>query len=197
VGNSVAEPYFRVLHNRNVNDRLLFVGSAIPAKGVGELLAAVDQNGWSLTMVGENSGGYAKELMEKYRYNPHIRWTGKIPIEEVTSLMMDHDALVLPSYMDTSPYALAEAMAAGLPVVASRVGGIPDMVTDGETGILVEPKSVESLVQGIKRLYTDPEKMLRMGAEARRVALERFSPARNAQILVKAYQQVLRDRNGE
>jgi glycosyltransferase involved in cell wall biosynthesis len=196
VANSVTPAYFDVQHEAKMHGRLLFVGNILHGKGVNELLAAVDQNGWELTMVGGNGSSYAQALMEQYRHNPAIRWTGRIPVAEVTALMKKHDAFVLPSYMDTSPYALAEAMAAGLPVVASRVGGIPDMVTDGETGILVEPKSVESLVQGIKRLYADPEKMLRMGAEARRVALERFLPARNARILVEAYQQVLNERDG-
>ena len=118
-----------------------------------------------------------------------------LPIEEVAALMGKHDAVVLPSYMDTSPYGVAEAMAAGLPVVATRVGGIPDMVADGETGILVEPKSVDSLVRGITQLYADSKQMLKMGLEAKRVALKRFTPERNIRILMDAYGEIINEHN--
>ena len=190
--NSVTELFFNVHKKPEIYNRLLFVGSLIPTKGIEELLAAVAANGWPVTIVGQNIADYPRALMEKYQHNPDIRWTGKIPTEEIAQLMGVHDALVLPSYMDTSPYVVAEAMAAGLPVVATRVGGIPDMVADGVTGILVESKNIESLSEGIRKLYADPEKLLVMGAKAKQVALDRFSPRRNAAILVDAFQKVIK-----
>ncbi len=196
MANSVTDIFFKVPGKTEVYNRLLFVGSLIPTKGIRELLEAADKNGWPVTVVGQNEGEYPQMLIKKYQHNPDIRWAGRIPTEEISQLMAVHDALVLPSYMDTSPNVVAEAMAAGLPVVATRVGGIPDMVTDGETGILIEPKSVESLAQGIYRLYADPEKMLEMGAAAKRIALERFRTERNTRILVEACRQILTEQSG-
>ena len=70
---------------------------------------------------------------------------------------------------------LPEAMAAGLPVVASRIGGIPTAVKDGETGILVKPGSVEELSIAISKLAADGEWRSKMGRQARRVVEEKFS----------------------
>lgn len=196
MANSVTDVFFKVHKNPGIYNRLLFVGSLIPNKGIEELLVACNKNRWPVTIVGQNAGDYSRMLMEQYKHNSDIFWTGRISTEEITKLMSVHDALVLPSYMDTSPYVVAEAMAAGLPVVATRVGGIPDMVEDGITGVLVEPKNVDSLSVGIRKLYSDSEKLLTMGVTAKRVALERFSPKSNARILVEAYRQILRENEG-
>jgi glycosyltransferase involved in cell wall biosynthesis len=193
VGNSVTELFFRVRKKLKVYNRLLFIGTVIPTKGIEEMLAAADENGWPVTIVGPHwNKKYLQMLMEKYQHNSDIRWRGTIPTEEIARLMRVHDALVLPSYMDTSPYVVAEAMAAGLPVVATRVGGIPDMVLDGVTGILVEPKSVASLSNGIGKLYTDSEKLFAMGSAARQVAIKQYSPKRNADIIVGAYKKIIK-----
>ena len=73
------------------------------------------------------------------------------------------DMLVLPSLNEGMGRVLVEAMAAGKPVVASRVGGIPDLVRQGETGYLVPPADEEALANGIKMLLDDPDKAKQMG----------------------------------
>jgi glycosyltransferase involved in cell wall biosynthesis len=81
---------------------------------------------------------------------------------------------VLPSQIDKSPYSVLEAMFAGVPVVSTRVGGIPELVEDGVTGLLVEPGDDEALLAAITALLDDPARAEAMGAAGRSRALERF-----------------------
>lgn len=85
------------------------------------------------------------------------------------------DVFVLPSLMEGHPLAILEAMAAGKPVVATRVGGNPEAVEDGVTGLLVPPRDPGALGRAIAALARDPERAQRMGREGRRRVEERFS----------------------
>ena len=82
------------------------------------------------------------------------------------------DLLVLPSRSEGLPHAVLEAMAFGLPVVASAVGGVPEVVQDGVTGLLVTPEDPRALAGGLERLLSDSELCARYGA-AGRAAFER------------------------
>lgn len=197
VANSVSSPFFDVNHNGEVNHKLIFVGAIIPGKGIRELLSVVEKNEYSLTIVGNNTRKFARKLMQRYSSNSRIVWTGHVTSSGISALMTTHDALVLPSYIDTSPNVVAEAMATGLPVIGTHVGGIPDMIEDGETGILVEPRSIESLEKAIKQLYSDSDNMLQMGLNGRKKAMKMYKPACNAQIISKAYAQILKTRESK
>jgi glycosyltransferase involved in cell wall biosynthesis len=84
-----------------------------------------------------------------------------------------------------------EAMAEGKPVVATRLGGVMDLVRDGETGLLVEPSDSEALARGLCRLADDPRLAGRFGREARRVARSEFTMARNAEAVSRVYEELL------
>ena len=144
-----------------------FVGWLLPIKGPNYLLKAMDYV-WhehpetSLILVGK--GDLDVDLRaEALRKNAN----GKVKFlgwrEDVDEIMPVFDMLVLPSLNEGMGRVLVEAMAAGKPVVASRVGGIPDLVRHGETGYLVPPADVEALADGIKKLLDDPEKAWEMG----------------------------------
>jgi glycosyltransferase involved in cell wall biosynthesis len=94
---------------------------------------------------------------------------------DVPALLSQLDVFVLPSLSEGLSMALLEAMAAGKPVVATRVGGNPEVVVDGETGILVEAESPESIGSGIAQLLHDRPHAARMGERGRARALGRFS----------------------
>jgi glycosyltransferase involved in cell wall biosynthesis len=83
--------------------------------------------------------------------------------EDIDEIMPIFDMLVLPSLNEGMGRVLVEAMAAGKPVVASEVGGIPDLVRHGETGYLVPPADEKALADGIKKLLDDPERAKQMG----------------------------------
>jgi len=85
--------------------------------------------------------------------------------EDLHRVMKSADLFVLPSHAEGTPRAIAEAMAAGLPVIATSVGGVSEQVDDGKTGLLIEPKNPDQLAEAILRLLNDRELRLGMGRE--------------------------------
>jgi glycosyltransferase involved in cell wall biosynthesis len=101
------------------------------------------------------------------------------------------DALVLPSVNEGTPVSAIESLAAERPVVATRVGGVPDVVADGEDGFLVEPGESGELADRIERLAREPELRERMGAAGRSRVLERYSVARLVDDVDRLYRELL------
>jgi glycosyltransferase involved in cell wall biosynthesis len=97
------------------------------------------------------------------------------------------NVFVLPSLSEGSPNALLEAMACGLPVVATRVGGVPEIATDGATALLVPPKDPLSLARAIDRLLDDVDLGAALGTAARRAVLSRHTPEQRAATLSGLY----------
>jgi starch synthase len=98
---------------------------------------------------------------------------------------------VVPSRWDNSPNTVYEAMGCGTAVVASRVGGIPELVTDGETGLLVPPDDPAALAEAVVTLLADPDRRARMGYRARAQALARFESATIAAQTLALYREAL------
>jgi glycosyltransferase involved in cell wall biosynthesis len=94
-----------------------------------------------------------------------VRLAGGVP--HASRLLPEYQFAVLPSHHEGMPNAVLEAMAAGLPVIATRVGGVPELLTDGVTGLLVPPQSPGELAKAIGRIAEDPELRVRLGTAAR------------------------------
>jgi glycosyltransferase involved in cell wall biosynthesis len=144
-----------------------FVGWLLPIKGPVYLIKAMEYV-WpeypeaSLVFVGK--GHLDVDLRAqalRMNANGRVKFLGWR--EDIVEIMTIFDMLVLPSLNEGMGRVLVEAMAAGKPVVASRVGGIPDLVRNDETGYLVPPADAEALADGIKKLLDDPEKAWEMG----------------------------------
>jgi glycosyltransferase involved in cell wall biosynthesis len=103
------------------------------------------------------------------------------------------DAVVMPSHSEGSPNVLLESMAAGVPVIATRVGGVPEIAVDGETALLVPPRDPEAMAAAIARLLDDAELRKNIVRRAREVADNEYSPAAYRRALVGIYQDVLGD----
>jgi glycosyltransferase involved in cell wall biosynthesis len=112
--------------------------------------------------------------------------------KDVPRLLAAGDIFVLPTLTEALPTVLAEAMASKLPIVATRVGGIPEMVTEGQNGLLLEPEDVDGLSRVCIRLLTNPEERLSMGAEGWRIADQKFSAERQVEQLNNLYLAQLR-----
>jgi glycosyltransferase involved in cell wall biosynthesis/protein-tyrosine-phosphatase len=112
----------------------------------------------------------------------------------VYDLLAALDVFVLPSLTEGIPMALLEAMALGTPAVASAVGGVPEVLCDRVTGLLVEPRSPRALADACLELARRPEWAASLGAAGRLTVAERFSRERNGQALVRLYLDVARDR---
>lgn len=104
------------------------------------------------------------------------------------------DVLVVTSFAEGFPNAVLEAMASGVPVVASKVGGIPEAIRDGETGALIEERTVQNFAHAISGLLDDPERCARMADTARADVAERFSLRRMVDAYKKLYTGLLEDR---
>jgi glycosyltransferase involved in cell wall biosynthesis len=111
--------------------------------------------------------------------------------DDVPRLMEASDVVVLPSLAEGLPTVLIEAALAARPVVASRVGGVPEIVADGSTGVLVPPGDPAALAGALVRVLTDPAGARAMGARARTDAVERFSLPHQAAALEAVYDEVL------
>jgi glycosyltransferase involved in cell wall biosynthesis len=104
-----------------------------------------------------------------------IVFHGSIPHDHVAEHFRKATIFVCPSYSDAFPLPVVEAMAAGLPVVASAVGGIPEAIVQDETGILVQPDSVDALANALKQVLGDEDRRKRMSTNGRARALKLFS----------------------
>jgi glycosyltransferase involved in cell wall biosynthesis len=141
---------------------VLYAGRLSPEKGVLELVEAAD--GMNLVVAGD---GPLRDRVPQA--------LGFVQPEELARLYARAAVVACPSRREGFGVACLEAMAHGRPVVASGVGGLLDLVVNGETGVLVEPGNVAALRAGLERLLADRELRRRMGEAARRRAAEHFS----------------------
>ena len=114
-----------------------------------------------------------------------------IPRPELLARLQRASLVVVPSFMESCPYSLIEAMALGKPIVASSVPGIRDMVVDGESALLVPPGDPKALASAMERILADEALGHRIGAAAADRARERFSLARMCDETVRYFETVL------
>jgi glycogen synthase len=157
---------------------ILFVGRLAPEKGIHELAEAT--RGLNLVVAGD---GPLRPLMPDA--------LGFVPHEEVERLLARAAVVVLPSHREGLPMALLEAMAHGRAVVATPVGGIPTLVEDGRTGLLVPPGDAGALRAAIERLLADSELRARLGRAARERVTELCSWERVVDETLAAYDAAL------
>ena len=100
--------------------------------------------------------------------------------------------VAVPSHSEGSPNVVLEAMAAGLPIVANRVGGVPEILEEGITGLMVEPRNPEAMAKALNQLLSDPELQSRLGAAARLRAQTAHTPAAYRAALIRFYEETLR-----
>ena len=132
-----------------------------------------------------------RALAGKLGIEKHVAFLGFINRNELMNLYANADLFVLPSRRESFGMVLIEAMASGLPVVSTKVGAIPEVVRDGETGILVNPDSPRELAEAICTLLDDYERMKSMGSCGRELVLKNFVWDVVAQRVVECYEKVL------
>lgn len=166
--------------------QVLFLGVLIPRKGVQDILEAarlLKESGriGSLHFVIAGTGAEEERLRETVRafsLQDAVTFAGWAEGEEKEKLLCTSQALVLPSRREGLPVAVLEALAHGLPVIASDVGDTAEAVRDGETGYLIAPGDVQMLAQRLLDLSSDPVRYERMSRAARRLAETEFSEER-------------------
>jgi len=147
---------------------VLFLGHIKKAKGVADLLESwpgvrAQDPSAELWLAGPDLEGMMAKADPAALQEQGISYHGLVLGEDKTRLLRDASMLVLPSHAEGLPIVILEAMGMGLPVVATRVGAVPEVVTDGCEGILVETADTEQLGQAMLRLLSDSELRYRMG----------------------------------
>jgi glycosyltransferase involved in cell wall biosynthesis len=153
-------------------------------KGIDVLLEAVRLAQSPLRVEIYGVGSKQGEL-ERQAEGLDVHFNGFVP-DPLASI----DVLVQPSRADNLPLAILEAMAAGLPVIGTRVGGIPELVVDGETGLLVDPERPEELAAALDSVAADPERRLELGRRGRERVREHFSADGIARRTVALYEEL-------
>jgi glycosyltransferase involved in cell wall biosynthesis len=167
----------------------LFVGRLSAEKGIRTMLSALRVlKSVPLKVVGDGPlMAEVKAQIERERLG--IEVLGRRPREEVFSLMRQASFLVFPSeWYEGFPMTIAEAFACGLPVLASRLGAMAELVEDGRTGLLFEPGNPDDLAEKVEWAWTHPEEMKRMGKEARKEFEEKYTDEKNYKMLMEIYQ---------
>ena len=148
---------------------LAFAGRFAQQKSLEILVGAVERvEGVSLLMAGDGDPPPA---------GGRVRLLGPLPRERVLELFAASDAAVLSSSWENFPHSLVEALSVGTPVIATRVGGVPEIVEDGRNGLLVPPDDVEAFADAIRRFFADDELRARLAAAAA-PSVERYRPER-------------------
>jgi glycosyltransferase involved in cell wall biosynthesis len=185
---------------------VLFVGRLTPHKGVDRLIEALPEDA-ELRVVG--SGGHDPDppereypdLLRSLAARRRVEFLGAVPDADLPALFRGAQVLALPSVHVTRygrqvpvsellGLSAIEAMASGTPVVASRVGGLPEVVEDGETGFVVEPGNVGELGERIAQILGDRRLAERLGRNARERFLERFTWEACAERCLAAYSEL-------
>jgi len=160
--------------------RVLCLGVIKEAKGVYDLLRAwprvlAAHPGARLTLAGSGEIERARALAQELGVGESVELPGWTAGDDKARLLAATTVFVLPSHFEALPMALLEAMAAGLPVVATRVGGVPDILENEREGVLVEPRDEAALAHEISALLASPSRRAALGAAARHRAAETFS----------------------
>ncbi len=175
---------------------LLFVGSINKRKGIEDLLKALAIVREAipsivLKIIGTGKVTYTEFLkneIQQLHLQANVKWLGaKTPLE-VAQELQQSTIFVLPTLMDNSPNCVAEAMAVGVPCIATRIGGIPSMITHNENGALFTKNDIRELADLIMILAKDEKLQDLFSANAREVALTRHFPANVAKTYLQVYE---------
>jgi glycosyltransferase involved in cell wall biosynthesis len=177
---------------------IIIVANLIPYKGYTELLAAFSQlrtnnNEIRLLIVGQDRGigDSLRNQASRLGIDGAVQWLGLR--SDIPELLAASDIYVCASYEEGFSNSLLEAMAAGKPVVATRVGGNPEMLEEGKLGVLVEKNNASDLAKGIEKLLVDTDKRLHFGGLAAKVVAEKYSEERMIDSYLKLYQDRIRN----
>ncbi|WP_100404807.1 glycosyltransferase family 4 protein [Bacillus solitudinis] len=184
-------------HMKSENHWILFCPARlVPVKGHKTLLHALhslkkERTDFVCWLAGD---GDLKEILvatvEKLGLKEHVKFLGDR--KDVPSLMRIADIMILPSLQDNLPFSIMEAQVIGLPVIASTAGGIPEMIIDGETGLLFEKENSMDLKEQISRLIGDNKLYLHLNDIEKRVGRKKWSSKALAVNTIKEYIKVLK-----
>lgn len=168
---------------------VLYLGRLSPEKGVETLLQAHASGGAAWRLVIAGTGPLSQDLQARF---PLAEFTGHLTGDALKERLREASLVVVPSeWHENSPLSILEAMAHAKPIVASRIGGIPELVRHGETGFLFTPKNTQELSSHISTLLGDSDLRKKFGGEARRIVETQYSLTRHGASLIALYESLI------
>ncbi|HEY3312579.1 MAG TPA: glycosyltransferase family 4 protein [Anaerolineales bacterium] len=184
--------------NTNKNGFILSVGRLGPGKGLEDLIDSMPSisamnKDIKLIITGDGPVRAALEQRVKaYHLNDRVHFEGHVSDRDrLVDLYQKASLFVLPSHHEGLPTVILEAMACGCPVIATNVGGVPNVIEDGKNGIIIPPGDPNHLAGAVQALLGDPEKLTEMGMQARLSVEERFSWNQTGSRFVELYSGML------
>ena len=175
--------------------RIVTIGTLNHNKGIQYLIKALPKvvkefPNIKLDIVGD--GPYKKELVaeiKRSKLEKVVKFDGFV--EDIREHLTKFDVYIQPSLSESFGLAIVEAMSVGLPVIATNTGGIPEVVVEGKTGLLVEPANPEALSEAILKILRDPEKSKIMGETGRKLAADKFDIEKMVKKLERLYEETI------
>jgi glycosyltransferase involved in cell wall biosynthesis len=196
-----------IMLNRSINGsnekvQIIYLGHIGIDKGIVDLIHAVKflsskgVAGYVVSIYGEESRPGELEsliaLIRSLSIEDYILLCEPVFNEKKINILQDADIFIFPSHHEGLPISLIEAMAAGLPVIATCVGGIPDLIDNNRNGILVNSQSPDELAEAMKSLIENKQLRHVFGAQGRRKALENHDVENYVNHLINYYQEIIR-----
>ena len=179
------------------NPVILFIGRQVPEKGQAVLLEAVAllaEREREVDVVLAGDGPWRAEferLAKRLGLISRVSFPGAVGQDEIRDLYASASIFCLPSFAEGVPVVLMEAMAMELPVVSTRITGIPELIDDGHTGLLVAPGRADELADALERLLVDPALRREIGSHARKKVICEFNTEKSAKQLYELFVRAL------
>jgi glycosyltransferase involved in cell wall biosynthesis len=201
IPNAIDENFFNLTSTANGNT-ILFAGRVIPRKRVLDLVQAFvrlapDFPKIQLRIAGECESEPAyvdsiRGLIKKFGLEGRVHLLGQLSEADILAEFARSDLFVLPSAQETTPMVIAQAMAAGKPVIATAVGGVAEMVSYGKTGFLIKVDNQDELANAMQSLIQDSSLRAQMGRAGHEVALQKYHLDTVAKQTYEVYKMMLK-----
>jgi glycosyltransferase involved in cell wall biosynthesis len=200
VPNAVDQAFFSVETETNETRTVLCVGNICLRKNQNFFIQAFDGSvapPFKLVFLGqaERKDPYVAQFFELLASRPWCEYAGFADRDQLRAYFQGASLLALPSLEDNCPMAVLEAMAAGVPVLAAKVGGLPDLIEEEKNGLFCNPLEAAGIRSGVHRLLDQPALARALAAAARQQARERFHPLVIARRHLEIYQEVLESKS--
>jgi glycosyltransferase involved in cell wall biosynthesis len=178
--------------------KILYAGRFDSGKGLEYLIEAIPHvvkkhDNCSFVFVGDGATKQrAENLARKLNVSRHVVFEGFVPYDKISKYYQRCDIVVVPSvWQEPFGRSAIEAMACGKPVIATKAGGIPEVIADGKTGFIVEPANSKAIANAIAVLLGDEEMRLKMGEQGKKIADEKYNAETVAKRVLIVYENIL------
>ena len=198
IENPIADSFFEADWKPEAG-RILCCSRIVPRKNIVGMIEAFAQilrraPHSQLRIAGDADPDYMRACMariDRGGLRTKVHFLGNLSVKEVRHELSKANCFALPSFQETAPLSISEAMAVGVPVVAAGVGGVAEMVEHGSTGFIVDPRDPRDIGAAIDRILSDDRLARAMGRRAKIIARERYSASLVAQKTVRAYREII------